>query len=55
MTKEIPENAKICDKFMGCPQCDFQIDIGAICKPVCPNCGTSLSIYTIQEVDLAHD
>jgi rubrerythrin len=37
------------DKFLGCPNCGWSLHPGEAQKPICPNCMTSLNLYTVGE------
>lgn len=45
-------NTKVGDWFFGCPKCGFQIDFNAAAKPVCPECGLRLSVFTVTADDI---
>lgn len=40
------------DSFLGCSSCGFQLEPGCIAKPICPNCQTRMSIFTVEDIDL---
>lgn len=42
---------KIGDDFLGCPNCWFRYNAGAVALPACPECRTEMDIYTVTKED----
>jgi len=40
------------DTFLGCPECWFRLDSGCAAKPVCPECGSAMNVYTLTPEDV---
>ncbi len=45
------KNMKTGSKFLGCPKCFFQFDVGTITKPVCPECGSTMNVCIVTNED----
>lgn len=45
------ENMNQGDKFLGCPRCFFQFDVGTITRPICPECGSTMNVCIVTKED----
>ena len=36
------------EEFLGCPKCGFKFEVGVAVKPECPECGSKMRLYVVQ-------
>lgn len=39
------------DSFLGCMECGWKLEPGSACKPICPDCRSRLSVFTVTKED----
>ena len=39
------------DWFLGCNECNWKMNKDEVAKPICPNCGNNLFVYTVTQDD----